>query len=536
MAAALETQTLDEANLLGTAISPGVEPQQLVLALLRTSAAEQGLFHINGVQNGIAVSRPPLFREDDTWLLCAGKVVFYVVLSPFITCYIIYDNWPSGPSLRELASAGLRQLNNIANSIELSCVWIHRNMTAPASDAIVAAVRCTLRSLHNCILQPIWRGVCVVTEGVWCYVAMPAWRGIELLADGINRFVLAPAWHGACGFSNRLGRILRVATNTTAKGLRLSLTWLHIRILVPLRTKLDMALKNVWNATTLVATALNRFILLPPWHGFCSVVKHLWRGLCIAADGVYTIARLTHRSVLRPSWRALCTVAGGMWKGACSLVTHTCRAILRMGTSSWRCACVLASGTRHQVLVPLYFWLLRYVVIPVDRYALTPAWRGVCLVGRAVKIGAYKVFLGLAAGGATGLRWVYRRGLAPIGKVVSFMANVLSSAVRRGAEHVAKATSTAAVAMASIVKKGAMTVKRAASSMSKMARAAAKEVKGVVTSAAQLVREAATPWKREQSRRTSADVAYVRDPSDWDCPHYCPHAFERPHTALTADL
>ena len=71
MAAALETQTLDEANLLGTAISPGVEPQQLVLALLRTSAAEQGLFHINGVQNGIAVSRPPLFREDDTWLLSA---------------------------------------------------------------------------------------------------------------------------------------------------------------------------------------------------------------------------------------------------------------------------------------------------------------------------------------------------------------------------------------------------------------------------------------------------------------------------------
>ena len=232
---------------------------------------------------------------------------------------------------------------------------------------------------------------------------------------------------------------------------------------------------------------------------------------CIAADGMrrglFIIERAVQRFILRPIWHAMCATAKFAWKGPhCWLrsvvVTHACHVVGRVLTvvwrstrwtvcGAWRCASLLATGIRNQVLVPLYFWLQRYVVTPVERYVLAPAWHGVCFVVHAIHDGAHTVFTVLVAGGHMGLRWVLRCVLEPVGRTVAFTAQATASAVSTGTKHVAKVTATAAAATASVVKRGANTVMGAAKATSRTVRAMASEVKAAVRGSAESARGAA---------------------------------------------
>ena len=60
------------------------------------------------VPTGEASRRPNLYNPEDSWIKCAGKTVLYIVLSPAIALYIVYDS--SGDIYR----ATVKGVNNLA--------------------------------------------------------------------------------------------------------------------------------------------------------------------------------------------------------------------------------------------------------------------------------------------------------------------------------------------------------------------------------------------------------------------------------------
>ena len=84
------------------AVLPGLLEMHLDRRVALSQVVEDAPAVDDIVASGEPVSRPPLFRSEDSFITRTGKVCLYVVLSPFIAVYIVYDG--AGSALVAIAS------------------------------------------------------------------------------------------------------------------------------------------------------------------------------------------------------------------------------------------------------------------------------------------------------------------------------------------------------------------------------------------------------------------------------------------------
>ena len=341
-----------------------------------------------GVADGAPISRPPLFRETDSWIAVSGKSVLYIVLSPAIVIVLL---WDSRVVVFDAAKRG-------ANALLLQ----------PAIS----------------LVRNAGRAITYLTHGAHRYVLIPANNGLAAVARGTHRFILLPTYNASVAV---LDGARRLALALAAGGKRGSLAIVravHSYVLLPL-----------WKGSVAVFDATKRAIvavcvgtkrgaigLARGVHGY--VLLPLWRGSVAVVDA-------TTRAIVLPAWRAISTAASWAFTGACRLGACVQHGVGSAARVSWGWICFVGGGVHRHILLPAHWAAAAalkhtwrgavWVAAGVGRYLLTPLGhgmlRGAQLVGRGaialLRVLGNGIVL-LADGGSRAAGWVFLRVLVPL--------------------------------------------------------------------------------------------------------------------------
>jgi len=492
----------------------------------------------HSVPSGEPVQRPPLFREEDGVLVRASKVVVYIVLSPAIGLYIVYDNAGSilewtvrvvrrgaeglaqvvlycGAGVGYLLDKVLyrRVLLPLASGCEATARALYSYVLRPVGSMIVAvasacadALRWTLRVtlssgegasrwLHGNLLVPLfngacagvrslWRGGCLVADGLRRYLLVPVFEGAAAVARGLHRLIVVPLYNGALAVLDGVSQVVR----SVGRGV----VWVG---------------QGLVTGVCRVASGLHAYILVPLYHGTAAIIIAVGHGV---------------------GW-----VAGALWRGTAAVIYGTLTGVAWAVERLWQGGCFVAGGLHRHILVPLYHGVLAagkgvwdYVLSPTGKgiwnFVLLPTYKGVVAVARGVRtltlsvgkgiqsvgkgihrhvvLPAYHaavsvgkgVYVGAVAAGNATADCVVK----PVGRAMSYSVRAVGSAVAGAAVAAARGIASVASAVAGAVKATASALftnvlRPVGSAVGSVVAAAASVVGSAVAAAASAIGSAA---------------------------------------------
>lgn len=336
-----------------------------------------------------------------------------------------------GRVLSHAASAAARGLSHVAQALA-------SNVLVP----ILKAAQTIGGALHKFLLNPLWRGICAVSDGA-LFVTLQILRGVgvvlDVTAQGIVNVISVTAkgigWSlyyvftGTTWVVNGVwGTICDIGTATYAK------------LLVPL-----------YHAALAAGQVIGRFVLAPLYYGAKAVfrgaswvINGVWSGACVCVDGVWHVAsfvgRTLHNRLFVPLQHGMTALLGAIGK-----------------------AVAYAAGGVYILLLAPAGTLIRTVAI-----ALRDA-------GKSAALAAGRVIAGLA-------RVVHANVLKPVGQALAAAATAATSVIKSAAGVVA----TAATAMYKSFRAAAKAISNGAqaatSAIAAGARATSKNAKAAARS------------------------------------------------------
>jgi len=506
---------------------------------------------VDVIPAGEPLSRPPLFRKEDGPLWIAGKAVLCIVFSPAIVVYIIYD---CGPEMR---AAMQHVITAIAQGVHrymlrpllygtsaVACVAIEVacevvcGLSASVADVVTAighvSHRHMLLPLYHGMLLPLYHGTTAVAVGVWRGVCVVA-NGVRYAVIAIHRHALVPLYHGSVTVATGLQH----AAVSTSQAL-------HRYMLLPLYRGTVTVANGILRAIATTAAAALRYILVPLYRGTTAVASRVWRGVCMVMNGVWYLlvasGQASHRYLLVPLYKGTVKVAEGVLWGVCLIIDLTivlpCEGLVWIsrrahqhvlsplhyrvlvplfhGTSAalrgvWRTVCLVTNGAWHlttaaargvhrNILRPLYHGTVAVV---------SGVWRGVCFIANGIRYALVETALAahryllvpLLHGTRLVVGAVVSVVLRPAGLVIKHCAAgtaqvtaAAAKSIRSGSRVVTRRVHAGAQAVADVARGASTQVKKAGDATSQNVRAAAKSMRG----AARDVRDAVWP---SRSRR-----------------------------------
>jgi len=376
--------------------------------------------HVMHVSVGQPLSRPPLFRDEDTVIVRAGKVVLYVVLSPLITLYIVYDN--AIPCLRWTGSVLGKGMLKLGEGLSVALHTVHQRIIVPMGNFAIAAA-------HDYVLIPLQDALRLIVNGMWSGVCV-FWRGTCYVASSLQRHVLMPLYHGALA---------------AGKGV-----WKYV--LVPPYKALTAVVRVVVHGMVAVLDYTARGIAIAAnslWQGTCYVANSLWQGTCYVASSL-------HRFILVPLYHGALAAGTGVWQYVLVPIYKGLSAVAR---GFWRGLVNVGKGLGQYILMPVYHGAValsrhlshgfRTVSTSISTHIFKPVVQATVAFGSAVTAVGKAVCCTIMAAGAA----VYTNVLRPVGKairdtiattafavggLVTLVAATLGSAITGAASEVAK--------------------------------------------------------------------------------------------------